>query len=270
MVDVEKGFWVEDAVPIQQICFAQGDNRASFLAVRLPMKTRIFRPVYHDRRKSAVRSPLYELPSSRIDPHPILSISPDQTGGAPHADVTFNPDYQRQFGIVDQKGNWSIWDIDGGSRRVSKYTASCTILGPLRGSQDGIENTEPMTQEDGWARILWVGDVNTVVVCNRRELKVFDISGNQFTALKSPELMAEHAADWILDVKKHPLYAHRFFVLTSTHLFLAVVTCKKDVLGNSDMEPGARILLSWTHFRGLEDITLQLCTPVLSSEGTYL
>jgi RNA polymerase I-specific transcription initiation factor RRN6 len=129
------------------------------------------------------------------------------------------------------------------------------------------QGEEARLREDGWARILWVGDVNTVVVCNRRRLQGYGLKGGETVALDSFQPVQQHSADWILDIRKHDTNPRHFFLLTSSHLYLLAVICQNDVLGNSDLVPGVVVVLSWAHFRGMEDITLQLHVPALSHEG---
>ena len=86
-----------------------------------------------------------------------------------HTDVTFNPFYDRQFGTVDQKGNWKLWDIEGAyapSRKGSGLT--------LKNSTGGTLSTAE-GQWDGWGRIVWGADVNTVIACDRQRAALFDI-----------------------------------------------------------------------------------------------
>ncbi|OAL54311.1 hypothetical protein IQ07DRAFT_595839 [Pyrenochaeta sp. DS3sAY3a] len=260
--DADSGYWNEEAAPIQQVCFAQSEDRSTLLAVRLLTRTVIFRPVYHRHRQSANNSPYFDLPASVIDAHPILSILLEQTGGAPHADVTFNPDYQLQFGVVDQKHSWSVWDIEH-SRKGDSYTASCLVRGNIDPSEDAIT-----LGEDGWSRMLWVGDVNTLVVCNRRVLNIFDIKGGSCTPLPCPKLISKRSSDWILDVKNHPKHRGRCFVLTSNSLALMSITSSSEDLDATNGEPGACVLVSWKHYRDDEDFTLHLSVQMLSDEET--
>ncbi|KAJ4368162.1 hypothetical protein N0V83_006518 [Neocucurbitaria cava] len=256
--EAESGYWNEDAAPIQQVCFAQSEDRSTFLAIRLPTRTVLFRPVYFRDRRPAKASPYYHLPTSIIDAHPILSMGLEQTGGAPHTDVAFNPDYQLQFGIVDQNHTWSVWDIEHG-RKGDVYTLSCLVQGHI----DPPENVNSVG-EDGWARILWIGDVNTLLVCNRRVLSIVNIKGNSFTFLPCPELCTKRSAEWILDVKRHPRFRGRFFVLTSTRLILVAVTTPSEALDANVGAAGAFILTSWRHYRDAEDFTLNCSVQVLA------
>lgn len=274
IVNEDSGYWAEDAAPIQQVCFAQGEYRSAFLAVRFPTRTVLFRPIYRSNRTAPKRSQYYELPYSKIDAQPIIDIPIELTGGVPHVDVTFNPDYQRQVGLVDQKGNWSIWDIEGGKREGKTYALSCAAQGSItlqdHGQMDELETKEALTRDDGWSRILWIGDVNTILVCNRRTTRMFDIRAKAFTSLKCSELIPKRSADWILDVERHPKNKHQFFVLTSTRLFLLAVTCPNDVSRDDSGIAGASVLIAWTHFQAAEDITLQLCVPNTSDEDSMI
>lgn len=263
LTDGESGYWNEEAAPIQQVCFSQSEDKSSFLAVRLPTKTVFFRPLYHQRRQSANQSRYYDLPSSIIDAHPILSIGVEQSGGAPHADVTFNPDFQLQCGIVDQQNTWSVWDIDY-ARKGSTYSMSCFVQGSIAPPED-----LPQAGEDGWARILWVGDVNTLLVCNRRQLSIVSIKGASYSYLPTPAVFAQHSSEWILDVKGHPRHRNRFFVLTSARLFLMAVTTSSEALDATAGEAGAVVLVSWRHYRGSEDFTLQLSVQMLTEDGKH-
>ena len=217
--DADSGYWNEDAVPIQQVCFAQVESSNSFLAVRLPSRTVLFRPSYRRGRFAADQSIHYDLPSSIVSAHPIYSFTLNQTGGVPHADVAFNPDYQFQLGIIDQLSNWGVWQIERRAKR-DEYSVSCLVQGGILPPQDSS-----LDEGDGWARILWAGDNNTLLVCNRRHLSLISIKEGAFEYLPVPSIILQRSTDWILDIKRHPQNQSRFLVLSSKRLFVvAVVT----------------------------------------------
>lgn len=255
------GYWNEEAAPIQQICFAQSEDRSSLLAVRLPTKTIFFRPMYYRRAQNARISPFYHLPASAVDTHPIFSVDMDRTGGVPHVDVSFNPDFQFQFAIVDQSLNWSVWDIEHG-RKGDSYTISCVLRGPVNPPESNAT-----TAEDGWSRILWIGYVNTILVCSRRLLNIVSIKGDTFEYLPCPTLISTKSSDWILDVKSHPKIRGRFFVLTSTSLVLMSLTTASEALDATAGDMGASVLKSWRHYRDAEDFTLHLSVQLISDDG---
>ncbi|KAF2473752.1 uncharacterized protein BDR25DRAFT_256583 [Lindgomyces ingoldianus] len=273
ITDEESGYWAGDAAPIQQVCFAQSEERSAFLAARFPTRIVLFRPIYHERPVRPPRSPYYQLPPSMIEANPILSLDMETMGGTPLADVTFNPDYQRQVGFVDQEGNWSVWDIEGGHKNRSQHTISCIDRGCVLPNKhmDDVEEKGNPDREDGWARILWIGDVNTILVCNRRRLGVFDFRGGirQVQGLPCPEIASSSSADWILDMKRNPKNKHQVFILTSSRLYLMQIKCLNDTIEDSG-SAGAIIVLSWAHFRGLEDITLRICVAPKSGEESLV
>lgn len=259
----ECGWWAGDGVPIRQISFAHSEDRATLLAVRLPTMTVIFRPLYHASPVTPRVAPLNELPASRLNPNPVLSLRTCQTGGVPHAHITFNPWYQHQIAVVDEEGGWTIWDIAGRQSKQLGYTLTCSKKGklaPLKLELAMCEpSEEPHDRGDGWARIFWIGNVNTIVVCNRRQMALFDIrgEGEDIRCLKCPDLAISRTTNWILDVRKSPQNQQQFVVLTSSYLYLLETHCL-DEWENNGIAAGAVVTLSWRHFRGIEDVTLQL------------
>jgi RNA polymerase I-specific transcription initiation factor RRN6 len=141
---------------------------------------------------------------------------------------------------------------------------TCLVRGDLVQSEDVND-----AGEDGWARILWAGDVNTILVCNRRHLNIIDIKGPSFSHLPSPTLFPSRSSEWILDVQRHPKYNNRFFVLTSTHVVVLVVTTSSASMDMTTSEAGATILLARRHYRGEEDFTLQLSVQSLIDDSKW-
>lgn len=269
------GYWNEDAAPIRQVCFAQSENNNNFLAVRFPERIALFHPRLYGRRRAAIKSCFYDLPPSSVHARPFHSISIDDTGGVPHADIVFNHHYQRQFAIVDQESNWSIWDIDGNRRGYSiKQTAAQSMR--LNDELESMESKEQLNiirswKEDGWARILWVGDANTILVCNRRQLELVDLREpsrhlriSQVIDWRNTNNPSKH---WILDAKKHPKNERQFFILTSKRLFLFAMPFMGDEPKANPGDADAVAIMSWTHFRDTEDVTLQLYVKATSEEG---
>lgn len=240
--EAESGYWNEEAAPIQQICFAQTADRSSLLAVRLPTRTVFFHPICFRQARAAASSPFHRLPPSTIDAHPVFSIDKNSTGGFPHSHVAFNPDFQLQFALVDQSQTWSVWDIEH-PRKGDVYSPSCLVRGSISNSE-----TDDTTGEDGWARILWVADVTTMLVCNRRHLSVVSIRGGKPKYLPCPTIFSERSAEWFLDVKQHPKNRDQVFVLTSSRLILMAITASIEDDASTD-DTGAMILASWSTLR---------------------
>jgi RNA polymerase I-specific transcription initiation factor RRN6 len=255
---VDSGYWNKEAAPIQQVVFGQTETSNSLLAVRLLSKTVFLRPSYHRDRRAAEPSPHYNLPPSLLSAHSILNITSDQTGGAPHADVAFNPDYQFQFAIVDRQGAWSLWQIERRAKR-DEYNVARMVRGHMHPIDD--ETVDP---GDGWARVLWAGDSSTFVVCNRRQLSLVKVNGETFEYLQAPPIIPQRSSDWILDIKQHS--QNRLFILTSTRIFLVYVTTSSGAVDSVPSQAGMTVLLSRRHYRGDEDLTLQMHSQSFEGE----
>ncbi|KAI9811458.1 MAG: hypothetical protein M1827_005441 [Pycnora praestabilis] len=259
----EEALWVGDGGTVQQIRFAQSAGESStWMAVRLLTTTVILRPLYH--RVPFSTSSLERYPNScghapsRLDPNPIVTLSLRLTGDAPHADVCFNPWYEKQFAVVDQKGNWSVWDVEGQKSKRSTLRTKAGKSGHI--SQDfDFETGESLEEEagDGWGRICWAGDVNTLVVCNRRHMAVFDLKATLVQS-HAPDLGLRMTSDWILDVSVNLHNQAHVFVLTSARLFWLEITSSGEDIDEKDVTRRAKTLLSWRHFRDREDVSLRL------------
>lgn len=280
----DTGWWIGNGSPIQQLCFAEVEGEPStWLAVRYSGATTILRPLLQRLPVPAtfLNGPVgYRkcFPSSRIDANPILSLSVERTGGAPHADVSFNPFNKRQFAIVDQRGQWSVWNIEGQHRIRHLWNATAGPNGQISAAEDDEKDVKDGTaadaKQDGWGSILWTGDTNTIVVADRRTLAIFNLTAPP-QRLTAPNLHFEKDADWILDLKKSPLDdSHLFLVTSSRILCLRIqgsgqdedvkVEDVKDKDGKN-LRIGAEILFSTRHFRDQEDISLRL--QLLSDDG---
>lgn len=273
----DQGWWVGNGSPIQQLCFAETEGEpSSWLAVRYSGATTILRPLL---RRLPVPATFVNgpgdshkcFPPSRIDANPILSLFVKHTGGAPHADVSFNPSNERQFAIVDQRGQWSIWNIEGQHRRRHLWTATAGPNGQICATDDDNKDAEVDTtseaKQDGWASIVWAGDMNTIVVADRRTLAIFNIEAIS-QRLAAPDLQIIKDADWILDLKRSPLDASHIFLVTSSRILCLRIRGAErdeDVKDVKDLKIDAEILFSTRHFRDQEDISLRL--QLLSDDG---
>ncbi|KAI9753465.1 MAG: hypothetical protein M4579_005149 [Chaenotheca gracillima] len=255
----EECTWFGDYSPICQVCYSEYEGGGgTWLCVRLQTSTVVMRPKLHrapvpvsDFEKGGLNG------KSRLNPNVVLNVPIRSTGGKPHADVSFNPWYQHQIAIVDQAGRWSIWDIT--ETKIQK------LKEPLPSATGFIkENPTSLDHADGWARICWSGSVNMLVVSNRRTLAIFSLSSRVPVRLETPDLGIAKTTSWILDLKRSPIDPSHLFVLTSTHIvWLEVTSHTLPRATNESQDPGAKVLLSWRHFRDGEDVTLRLeCLPV--------
>ncbi|KAL1957896.1 hypothetical protein VTO42DRAFT_5461 [Malbranchea cinnamomea] len=249
--------WTRKGTPIQQVVASDAfDEKSVFVAVRFLLSTIILQPLYHRSLASGVE-PLHEEQSNVLDANPLIEISSHLTGGHPHADVTFNPWYQRQLAIVDIYGHWSIWDLQGRQPHKGYWSVGRGPCGSLASSleNDTLLKGKPKDNYDGWAMILWVGNVHQLLVCDRRTVILFRTDTNP-PKCHQVDLQFERRSEWVLDVKRSKYNPAHVFVLTSTRV-LWISVASGDYFNDQEVSK-ATILLSWRHFRDLEDASLKL------------
>lgn len=269
----ESGWWAGHGTSVRQICFSDTvEETSTWMAVRFSRSTRIFRPLYH---RSPVPArygddePVHDIsPNSRLDANPLVNISISMTGGHSHADVMINPMYQRQVAIVDELGNWSVWEVQGRHQLKNKgnWRVIKTSFGylPLPDSEDK-DNGFSQEHYDGWASITWVED--KLLVCDRRNAVLFSISSDPIKLCRI-DLDLERNSEWILDLKRSPANESHIFVLTSSRIIWLNVVSRDATHHGDDESIEIPILLSWRHFRGLEDTSLQL-SLLKSGDGQF-
>ncbi|KAE8348076.1 RNA polymerase I-specific transcription initiation factor RRN6-like protein [Aspergillus coremiiformis] len=272
--EAENAEWSARAAPVRQICFARTvEEKPTWMAARFPHSTLVFRPLYHRRPvlthicHETDQIPPSRPPNSRLDANPLVEILNSQTGGFEHAAVTFNPWYQKQIGIVDVRGNWSIWEISGRHKQnKGNWTAACANSGTLPWLDLGASHdTDAHPRHDGWAAIEWAGDVNSFIVSDRRCLVLYNMASGQVYPY-SIELGLKKKSEWILDVKRSACNVSHIFILTTLRVFWLDVNPYTPKDGT---RPSLFPRLSWRHFRDPEDTTLQL-TPMPSHDSFYL
>ena len=148
--------------------------------------------------------------------------------------------------------------MEGQKKKRNLYDAKARQSGcVLDNSSDEGANGDA-AGEDGWASICWAGDASTLVVCNRRHLAVFDLKSDPPARLKAPHLDLVRTPNWILDMRRSPINNNHLFVVTTSQVFKLEVNGNNPDIGNGNRKAGARILLSWRHFRDGDDTSLRL------------
>ena len=269
----EAGLWVGPGVPIQQICFSDSsaavtrDNqsRGALLAVRLVAETLIFRPVLRTGTltpQAFVRGPNSSL--SRIDPNPFLALTEDMTKGVKHADVAFNPWFADQLAIVDPNGNTAVFEICPNSSQASHSTKEFRIANmqicDFPPAQKSDADKSQNHQQSDWARVMWVTNPKTLLVCTRTRLAIIDLNrqSTHEPPWHIPKLGLNETSNRILDVRRHPLHLNQVFVLTSTHVVWLYIECEDGGNSKAGLQSGANLMALIRHFRGQADVTLQL------------
>lgn len=253
--DTEQGWWSGHGGPVQQLSFSEGEgNSSSWLAVRYPGATTILQPILNRSIPPYLSQHRSAYPVSRLDPNPIAVLPTERSGGPPHADVSFNPWYAKQFGIVDQEGRWSVWNIEYQNKRRVLWTIKAGSAGNVHdGQTEGLEKSSIDT--DGWGAVVWACDVHTILVFGRRAFVLCNIE-DVWERFVGPDLVPAKSGDWILGVKRSPSDKSHVFVVTSSRVFWLHVVGFGEMRKKGDPGIGATILLSWRHFRDQDDISL--------------
>jgi RNA polymerase I-specific transcription initiation factor RRN6 len=256
----EDCYWLGGGGAIQQITFGTDiDGFTSWLAVLKAESITILRPIYRRVQTPSTISIDVETRyrPSRLSPNPILTLGNERTGARPHADVSFNPWYIRQFAMVDQQGYWSVWDIEGQKRKRTTFEAKPGRSGHINDNSSSGQGFKSHDSADGWGRVLWAGGVSTIILCNRRNFAVFDLKAVP-KRLYSPAVVHPKSIDWILDMKRSPVNLSHVFVLTTRQIFWLQITEAGENQDEQFGYVGAKILLSCQHFRNQEDETAKL------------
>lgn len=250
----EHGHWVGTGGRIQQVTFADdGKSSSTWLAIRQFSMITFFRPIYHISPVSAIKPDIFEVsfPPSKICANPVAVLNAQQNGSKILIDVSFNPYYARQFAVIDDAGSWSTWDIEG----RKKLNLIVGKRGTMKDESIIGSPSKLPVNADGWHHILWVANVSTIAVCDRRSLVLFDITAMP-RRLRSCNLLPSNSTDWILDMKRSAIHSNHLYILTSSRIFWLEVVAVGEA--RKPDSPGAKLILSYRHYRDSNDNTMKL------------
>ena len=247
----ESSLWIGPGSPIQQLCFSvSAEKSSSLLAARTLLGIVIFRPVVRHTPVpvssfNGITQRSRSHPASRLDPNPIFTISVQDAAIVPFRDVTFNPWFDEQFAIINERGQWS----------VSEFDREQNVKNPLFDDAFSHGNSENRdTLQDGWGKMLWVADVNTMVIAHRHSLNVYNIKSRK--PIAEPMTQKYNSNDRILDVSRDPRDYSMLYVLTSTKILWMQVQAVSDDF--TEYQSTIRVLLSCWHYRSFNDQSLRL------------
>lgn len=162
------------------------------------------------------------------------------------ADVAFNPWISTQFGVVDVKGNFGIWNINSKKEALTKLKRLDSK--PKTGADETDSNPNvnstiyDVAELSNWKRIIWAYDYNHIFVISRSSLTQFELTPE----LSSQKLITSDTWSRIQDIHKNPASMKYAFILTSKELIWFEVS-----------NP-LRRLMSWKHFLDDKDPSLRL------------
>ncbi|EME89210.1 uncharacterized protein MYCFIDRAFT_76564 [Pseudocercospora fijiensis CIRAD86] len=227
--------WDAQLGPVQQVCFAQPIDRGEcLLAVRYLTKVLLVRPMYRKGTASGVSG-------SGISTELLYAID---RAGLTHADVAFNPWFGLQIAVIDQAGYWKV--VEFSSRKLNRIARTWATPGPTSSS------SKEEALYDGWARIAWVMNSETILVCVRRSIKLFSINKSEAVLQKTIDSELLGDTDWILDFQQDAKHLDCCYVLTSTYLIL--IQFRTNLQGELTGRVKARV----RHHRNPEDLSMRL------------
>lgn len=155
--------------PIRQVCFGGDPYRHDPINARVAVRTAGFTKIFRLKRTR------YPPPGHKscLLLQPLVTVVPDRSGGAnEHAHVAFNPFYGKNFAVIDMKGNWKSWDING---NYIPYQSNGGIRAVLSASGSLTDEGDDDVKGDGWGRIAWGAESTSMYACDRHRAGLFDI-----------------------------------------------------------------------------------------------
>jgi RNA polymerase I-specific transcription initiation factor RRN6 len=266
----EVGWWVGKGAPILQICFSESINNgdgASSLAVRLPGTTVIIKPSYEKQALPPCGAVLdCAFPPSRILARPLFEVTPAQSRTEIHADVAYNPWNHREFAIVDHCGRCAVFDIESidFGPDVAKLRRRGTLAELMK--SESTTDRQREDQQDGWARVVWAGNTNTIIICTRRHIATFDTQSGAVAPINLPSTHGLPCG-YHLDIARCPGHPDWMFLLTSEEIFWIQLSRSADS-DTGQKSSRTKVLLRSRHFRNSRDFTLRM-KLMDDSEGKY-
>ena len=263
-----QGFWIGFGNPVQQIVSAvsvDGDSSGLF-AVRHHKAVSILQPRLYDNVRFDRMKPCDEhlLPPSRLLPHEVATIGGNDADAVPFSDVTFNPWFPEQIATLDQTGVWHVWDVELNSKAKGLWSLNNVDTGSLPSTHPNSDSVQET--DDCWGRVLWVKDLRTLLLAQRRQLSLVRIGGKINTD-GIPGLGLTYSTDWILDVKRSPANPAHVFIVTSTRLIWLAVLPVDGMAYDDGGRVDITVLLSWVHYRNPQDLSLGLETCQNEQDG---
>ncbi|KAF3011490.1 hypothetical protein E8E14_007125 [Neopestalotiopsis sp. 37M] len=280
----QETLWSKDIGTIRRIKAIVNTKRfepVRWLVVQRESVTSVFRPEY---QRIPVVSETFsgtgpQYPSY-IAPNLLFKISSRDTGLNPHCDAAFNPGIKSkrpQLAIVDEGGEWTVWDISGTRNRTYKHPRThLSVCGNIRTGVHPRPSTIPTTQSQ-WHRIFWVGGSepndedysdedapvlgsttefpplersSILLLCNPKSLRLMNTEKNEF--LPDLRLFSDTSKDVILDVQVDQQDRRYFYVATTSRIFVVTVNTSIDPASEVATEE-ASIVHSFPHLRSKLD-----------------
>lgn len=263
----ETGWWQGQGGPVRQLCFANSmDATYTLLAVRSQTNVTILRPVW--RKEPTIGSRSVDgrrYPPSHIGIQLLTELSTKQMGNDECADVVFNPWYQQQFATLNRQGHWTVWIMESQQPTKTTFNARAICNGKIDEEVEEADGPLPGLPTGGWGRVIWIANVNTILVCNMRHVQAFD-TRETGVVQGMAELDVAGVTSCILDMRKSPFADDDLFIVTSISV-IWLRYCHK-VADGLEMLPSIKTVISWRHHRDIEDTSVRMSFQS-KPEGLY-
>ncbi|KAI4113848.1 MAG: hypothetical protein LQ345_005262 [Seirophora villosa] len=277
-----QGLWYGNGSRIQQLQFARSNGEPSeWLAVRYGGTTSILRVILEEKEVpmpcGLPRSPLIEANVElRMKLEHIATVSTQQSGGASHADVCFNPSDPRAFALLDQSSCWSTWKIISINQKRGTWRVEAGNSGDIAEdlSNDARSPAGDVLNHDGWGAVRWISEGACLLVCNRWRLACVMLQERPIET-SMPDLAFTKAKDWILDIREAPTRPGHLFVATVSRIFWLQLTVERTVTPTARQDQtqthlSAQVLFTCVHFRNELDTSLWMQVVVFSTTTKVL
>ncbi|OAA67896.1 DUF1000 domain containing protein [Niveomyces insectorum RCEF 264] len=311
-----EGHWCGDGLAINQIQFATqprgSATPARWLLVQTAAATLVFAPTLLNAPTERMHAAScgHGLATHHGGPAHVamnlrVRVAVKDTGGGPQCDAAFNPGTETeppQLGIVDTRGNWSVWDLTG-DRHLHKAPLR-PVLRARGHVLDGVPPSPFTAAADGLGhlhRLAWLSSSsssssssrapsdaaaetrsNTLLLGNATTLNVVNVP--HMRLLHTLNVANNNGLDVVLDIQRSPANPSHVFVLTAVALLWLDLSPPTPAVNADDKDdsdaPGAAaessdrddtdhpvVLLSCPHFRSAADRTMKLCVSAAPVPG---
>lgn len=297
----DEAMWANDSLPITQIKFAATStsqlDSGWILLVQTAAMTTILHPELRPDPDPDSSPPSSSTgPPGCINPNPLLTLHCNQTGGNPFKDVAYNPSTPTrlpQLAVIDEKGDWSVWDIAGswkGLRNTLRLSISkCGnilegILGSIPSSpsqlatmhgifflgRDTAKDVSPASASTPSERFTeeLAFPSKRIVLWNTECLEIMNLEGRISLPKLDMPSSSRHGPDPILAVQRSPVNENHLFVMTTQQVVWIEVFCG-DNATEAPSQP--KILLACSHV-GVknEDMGMSVCRGSGDEQNTAL
>ena len=162
--------------------------------------------------------------------------------------ATFDPEDHLQLFLLEKDARWSIWEMTPSKPSSSPWRFKRRLHGSLIKDADFLYGQKQQV-DPSWGSCVWTKHPEVIVVTLRRSCYLIWIT-LEMQVLELSETILDNGKDMAVDLKAAPGHMGHFMIATISRILLVQI--------NADATSPTHILISWRHFRDVEDLTLRL------------